>query len=118
MSLGIHHVCVKAISEEKLKESDYEKATDLEEDYVEDYVEEKGFAPLIDSTFDSNKKVWKTEFNPDLLKGQKLSFDLVDAKTGKVVFEKGQKLISAKAKKLQKDGLSEYVLPEHLFHHL
>ncbi|MDY6407734.1 MAG: DNA-directed RNA polymerase subunit beta [Pseudomonadota bacterium] len=62
--------------------------------------------------FKKDKKGWKTEFNPDLLKGQKLSFDLVDAKTGKVVFEKGQKLISAKAKKLQKDGLEEYVLPE------
>ncbi|MBQ7412855.1 MAG: DNA-directed RNA polymerase subunit beta [Alphaproteobacteria bacterium] len=62
--------------------------------------------------FKKDKKGWKTEYNPDLLKGQKLAFDLVDAKTGKVVFEKGQKLISAKAKKLQKDGLTEYVLPE------
>ena len=62
--------------------------------------------------FKKDKKGWKTEYNPDLLKGQKLSFDLVDAKTGKVVFEKGQKLVSAKAKKLQKDGLEEYVLPE------
>ena len=62
--------------------------------------------------FKKDKKGWKTGYNPDLLKGQKLSFDLVDAKTGKVVFEKGQKLISAKAKKLQKDGLEEYILPE------
>ncbi|MCQ2741143.1 MAG: DNA-directed RNA polymerase subunit beta, partial [Alphaproteobacteria bacterium] len=62
--------------------------------------------------FKKDKKGWKTEYNPDLLKGQKLTFDLVDAATGKVVCEKGQKLISAKAKKLQKDGLSEYVLPE------
>ena len=62
--------------------------------------------------FKKDKKGWKTEFNPDLLKGLKLSFDLTDAKTGKVVFEKGQKLVSAKAKKLQKDGLEEYVLSE------
>jgi len=63
-------------------------------------------------TFKKDKKGWVTEYNPDLLKGLKLSFDLVDAKTGKVVFEKGQKLVSAKAKKLQKDGLEAYVLPE------
>ena len=63
-------------------------------------------------SFKKDKKGWKTAYNPDLLKGQKLGFDLVDAKTGKVVFEKGQKLISAKAKKLEKDGLSEYLLPE------
>ena len=62
--------------------------------------------------FKKDKKGWKTAYNPELLKGQKLAFDLVDAATGKVVFEKGQKLISAKAKKLQKDGLEEYLLKE------
>ena len=63
-------------------------------------------------SFKKDKKGWKTAYDPELLKGQKLAFDLVDAKTGKVVFEKGQKLISGKAKKLQKDGLEEYLLPE------
>ena len=63
-------------------------------------------------SFKKDKKGWKTAYNPELLKGQKLAFDLVDAATGKVVFEKGQKLISAKAKKLQKDGLEEYLLKE------
>ena len=62
--------------------------------------------------FKKDKKGWKTAFNPDLLKGLKLSFDLVDAKTGKVVLEKGQKLVAAKAKKLQKDGLEEYLVSE------
>lgn len=62
--------------------------------------------------FHKDKKGWKTAFEPALLKGQKLAFDLVDAKTGKVVFEKGQKLVSAKANKLKKDGLTEYILPE------
>ena len=62
--------------------------------------------------FKKDKKGWKTAFEPALLKGLKLTYDLVDAKTGKVVFEKGQKLIAAKANKLKKDGLDEYVLPE------
>ena len=62
--------------------------------------------------FKKDKKGWKTAFEPALLKGQKLTFDLVDAKTGKIVFEKGQKLIAAKANKLKKDGLEEYLIPE------
>ena len=62
--------------------------------------------------FKKDKKGWKTAFEPALLKGLKLTHDLVDAKTGTVVFEKGQKLIAAKANKLKKDGLEEYLLPE------
>lgn len=58
--------------------------------------------------FKKDKKGWKTAFIPALMKGVKLSFDLVDAKTGKVVLEKGEKLNMAKAKKLQKDGLEEF----------
>ena len=59
-------------------------------------------------TFKRDKKGWITAFEPDLLKGHKLAFDLVDAKTGKVLVEKGQKLLSAKANKLKKEGLEYY----------
>ncbi len=58
--------------------------------------------------FKKDKKGWKTAFVPALMKGVKLPFDLIDAKTGKVVLEKGEKLNMAKAKKLQKDGLEEF----------
>ena len=58
-------------------------------------------------TFTKDKKHWKTAFVPALFKGVKLSHDLVDAETGKVVLEKGEKITAGKANKLVKDGLRE-----------
>ena len=58
-------------------------------------------------TFTKDKKHWKTAFVPALFKGVKLSHDLVDAETGKVVLEKGEKITAGKANKLVKDGLKE-----------
>ena len=60
--------------------------------------------------FKKDKKNWKTAFVPELMKGVKLNADLVNAKTGEVVLEKGQKLTLARANKLKKDGLSEYTV--------
>ncbi|MDD3669150.1 MAG: DNA-directed RNA polymerase subunit beta [Alphaproteobacteria bacterium] len=59
-------------------------------------------------TYAKDGKHWKTAFNPDLMRGVKLAFDLVDAETGKVAMEKGQKLVAAKAAQLKKNGLKEY----------
>lgn len=61
-------------------------------------------------TFTKDKKGWKTAFNPALMKGVKLTHDLIDAATGKVVMEKGEKITLGKAKKLEKDGLKEYLV--------
>ncbi len=58
--------------------------------------------------FTKDKKGWKTPFDPAMMKGVKLTHDLVDAKTGKVVLEAGEKITVGRAKKLQKDGLEEY----------
>ena len=58
-------------------------------------------------TFTKDKKHWKTAFVPALFKGVKLTHDLVDAETGKVVLEKGEKVTAGKANKLVKDGLKE-----------
>ena len=60
--------------------------------------------------FKRDKKNWKSAFVPELMKGVKLTTDLVNAKTGEVVLEKGQKLTLARANKLKKDGLSEYTV--------
>ena len=43
-------------------------------------------------TIKSSKKGWTMAFDASAWKGQKLTFDLVDAKTGKVVAENGSKL--------------------------
>ena len=61
--------------------------------------------------FIKDKKMWKTAFDADKLKGRKLDFDLVDAKTKKVLVPAGEKILAAKAKKLAKDGV-EFVLIE------
>ncbi|MBQ7304272.1 MAG: DNA-directed RNA polymerase subunit beta, partial [Alphaproteobacteria bacterium] len=50
------------------------------------------------------------------VKGVKLDFDLVDAKTGKVVWEQGKKLTARTANKLVEDGLEYYqVAKEQLY---
>lgn len=58
--------------------------------------------------FTKDKKGWKTAFVPALLKGTKLSHDLIDAATGKIVAEKGEKMTVGKITKLTKEGLKEY----------
>ena len=66
-------------------------------------------------TFTKDKKGWKTAFDPEAWKGQKLVTDLVDAKTGKVVAELGTKLTPRKLSKMAEDGLKDLrVTPEEL----
>jgi DNA-directed RNA polymerase subunit beta len=61
--------------------------------------------------FTHTKKGWQTAFDPARLKGVKLTSDLVDAKTGKVVAEAGTKMTPRLARKLQEAGLKEQVVP-------
>ena len=57
-----------------------------------------------------DKKNWKTAFVPELMKGAKLSHDLINAATGDLVAEKGEKLNMGKINKLKREGLEEYRL--------
>ena len=67
------------------------------------------------STFARKKDGWTTEFKPDSLKGIKLAFDLVDAKTNEVVAEVGRKMTPRLARKLAEDGLKTlFVTDEQL----
>jgi len=66
-------------------------------------------------TFERDKKGWNTAFDAQKMKGMKLNFDLVDAKTGRVKLEAGGKLSPRVALKLEKDGLKELrVQPEEI----
>jgi len=49
---------------------------------------------------------WITAYDAEARKGSKPIFDLIDAKTGKVVVEAGQKISPRKAKLLAEEGLS------------
>src|SRR5262249_15713076 len=55
---------------------------------------------------------WSTKFNPDAFRGIKLTFDLIDAKSGKKLLEEGKKITPRQARKFAEDGLKEYVIPE------
>ncbi len=57
--------------------------------------------------FVREKKGWNTGFDAQKMRGMKLNFDLVDAKTGRVKLEAGGKLSPRIATKLEKDGLKE-----------
>ena len=64
----------------------------------------------------ANKKGWKVKFNPERMKGVKFDFDLVDAKTGKTVWEQGKKITPRTAAKLVEGGLEYYqVAKEQLY---
>ncbi|MBL8707835.1 MAG: DNA-directed RNA polymerase subunit beta [Rhodospirillaceae bacterium] len=65
--------------------------------------------------FTKTKKGWTTSFDPERTKGAKLTADLVDAKTGKVVAEAGTKMTPRLAKKLIEGGLKEQLVqPEEI----
>jgi len=67
------------------------------------------------TSYVKDKKGWKTAFDAESWKGQKLVSDLVDAKTNKVVAEAGTKLTPRKMKKMAEDGLKDLrVTPEDL----
>jgi DNA-directed RNA polymerase subunit beta len=55
--------------------------------------------------YSKDKKGWKVAFDGERMRGVKLAADLVDAKTGKVVLEAGEKVTPRKAKKLVEGGL-------------
>jgi DNA-directed RNA polymerase subunit beta len=56
------------------------------------------------------KNGWTTAFEPEQMKGIKLVFDLVDAKSNKVVAEAGTKMTPRLSKKLQEAGLREVLV--------
>jgi DNA-directed RNA polymerase subunit beta len=57
--------------------------------------------------FTRGKKGWKTEFNAERMRGSKLTSDLIDAKSGKVLAESGTKITPRLAKKIKEDGVTE-----------
>ena len=56
-------------------------------------------------TYKYENNHWKVEYKPDLLKGQKIPDDLIDAESGQIIAESGTKITPRKAKKYHADGL-------------
>ncbi|MCG8509790.1 MAG: DNA-directed RNA polymerase subunit beta, partial [Rhodospirillales bacterium] len=62
--------------------------------------------------FTRTDKGWKTPFVADRMKGSKLSVDLVDAKTGKVLAEAGTKMTARLIRQLTEKGLKDQLVPD------
>ncbi len=60
--------------------------------------------------FKKTKSGWKVPFEPEQLKGQKPTNDLIDAKTGEVVVEAGRKITARLVKKLAEAGLKDLLI--------
>jgi DNA-directed RNA polymerase subunit beta len=76
-------------------------------------------------TFDKEKKIWQTKFNPDDYKRPiKLRNNLVNASNGKLVLKKGSKINFIVAKKLFDEGLktisneSDYIVGKYVRNNL
>ncbi|MEJ2411015.1 MAG: DNA-directed RNA polymerase subunit beta, partial [Novosphingobium sp.] len=54
---------------------------------------------------------WRLPYTPEAWRGLKPAFDIVDAKSGEVVFGAGHKISPRAANKAQKDGLEELLIP-------
>ncbi len=63
------------------------------------------------SVYRLDKKGWITGFNPAAWKGQKPEFDLVDAKSGKVVAPAGRKMTALAVKRIAEGGTDELLVP-------
>ncbi|MGE3251815.1 MAG: DNA-directed RNA polymerase subunit beta [Hyphomonadaceae bacterium] len=56
-------------------------------------------------------KGWTVKYRPERWRSVKPQFDLVDAKTGKVVAEGGKKISARNANKIAEDGVSDILVP-------
>jgi len=62
--------------------------------------------------FERVKRGWKTPFNPELLRGVKLTADLINAKNGRVAAEAGTKMTPRLLRQLGEKGMEEQVVAE------
>ncbi len=89
----------------------YLKSVDVD-DYLEDRSKISGFSPedILNHFYNKviyikDKSGWKTSFNPERMRPSKLSRDLVDADTDKVLLKAGERLSPRSLKKLSESGL-------------
>ena len=67
-------------------------------------------------TFVRGQGGWIIPFQPENWRGQKPMYDIIDAKTGEIVFANGQKISPRAANKAAKDGLTDLLIPtEEIF---
>lgn len=63
-------------------------------------------------SFERVKRGWKTPFNTDMLRGVKLTADLINAKTGRVAAEAGTKMTPRLLRQLGEKGMEEQLVTD------
>ena len=64
------------------------------------------------TNYSRSKGGWRTGFNAKRLRGVKMAFDLVDAKTGKVLVAEGAKLTPRLANQYREEGVKDILVSE------
>ena len=62
--------------------------------------------------FDNKKEGWRTAFEPERLRGLRAVRDMINAKTGKVIVEAGEKLTPRRVRKLADEGVKELLVTD------
>ncbi len=101
---------------EKLRVRRAREGKPMQSHEIQGMTKEEILAAFYESVpFTRAKNGWTTPFNPERLKGQKLLFDLTDARNGKAVAEAGTKMTQRLAEKLVEKGVKDILLqPEEL----
>ena len=105
--------CLDSAETEKLRAEALENDEEVDPLMVQGMSNEELLSNFYEiALYTKTKKGWQTPFNGESMRGSKMSFDLVNAKTGKVVMEEGEKMTSRKAKKLAEKGVEEIIVQE------
>ena len=103
--------CLDSAETQALRAEALENDEDIDPLMVQGMSNEEILNTFYDSvTYKKDKNGWKTAFDGERLRGVKLTYDLVDAKTGDVVAEEGSKITPRKAKKFEESGLKDILL--------
>ena len=70
------------------------------------------FYRTVDYKFDNKKSGWRTPFEPERLRGLRAVRDLINAKSGDVVVEAGEKITPRRTRKLIEDGVKELLVQD------
>ncbi|NQV80440.1 MAG: DNA-directed RNA polymerase subunit beta, partial [Alphaproteobacteria bacterium] len=104
--MALYSSATEKLLEERIAEGrdiEQSEAVGMAHEEILDYFYEK-------ASYTRSKEGWRTAFDEERLRGVKLSHDLVDAKTGKVLAEEGAKFSPRLARQVIDQGVKEILV--------
>ena len=104
--MALYSAETQALREERIAEGrdlSQAESVGMSHEEILDYFYQK-------SAYKRAKEGWRTAFDADRLRGVKLTHDLIDAKTGKVLVEDGAKLTPRLARQITEDGVKDILV--------